>query len=54
MKHTLKDPWIDMLLRRPGVRTKLSFFFIYAQVAIYVSLVAGLLIFIYLILNRPG
>lgn len=54
MKASLHDPWIDSFLRRPDVRTKLSFYFFCLQVAIYVTLVAGLFIFIYLVLTQTG
>ncbi|MDH7509700.1 MAG: hypothetical protein QHH04_01475 [Methanolinea sp.] len=52
MKAFSRDPWIDSFLRRPDVRTKLSFFLFSIQVAIYVTIVAGLLIFMYLVLIR--
>jgi hypothetical protein len=54
MKAVPGDPWINSFLRRPDVRTKISFFFFYVQVVIYLTLLSGLLLFVYLILTRTG
>jgi len=54
MNATPGDPWIEALLRRPSVRVKLSFLFLFVHIAVYIALVAGLLIFLFVIITRIG
>jgi hypothetical protein len=40
----MKDPWVDRLLARPGVRVKVQILILFAEISSLASLVAGLLI----------
>ncbi len=54
MNATPGDPWIEALFRRPSVRVKLSYLFLFVHLAIYIALVTGLLIFLFVIVTRIG
>lgn len=54
MSPAYRDPLIEKILRRPEARVKITFLFLILQYLIYAMLVAGLLIFLYVIITIPG
>lgn len=54
MSPAYRDPLIERILRHPEARAKIAFFFLILQYLVYAMLVAGLLIFLYVVITFPG
>jgi hypothetical protein len=45
----MKDPWLENLMKDPDVRAKISLFLSFLQIIILIMLIAGLIVFVVLL-----